>query len=385
VTLAMPTENAPGRAAASVTERKSCGERVSPVSLGGGFLGFEQRMQELRKRGEPGRVVIGLLVVLLLSGGCAAFTASRAATGATRSVVDELSQPETRDQIASILSDPRINAATQELATSVTGAFLDELSIQQRRTRVREAVDLFAARIGSAFGGALADEVVERVPALTDSLLEAAASESGRQRLSTVGAALTSGVSAAFADGLREDLGPAIRDAVALGVADGMSEALANERLQLALGETARTIGRETLLGVEEGLREARAHPDPVLGSVGQTAETGAELFRALSIALGVGTALLVAAFVWAVIRQRHARAESQASEAALLLLASVIEVAQDQPWGRELIRLLQDEVGDKPGAEHLRDLLDRHPELRVHVPRRGTRPSPGEPLPHAT
>jgi hypothetical protein len=324
------------------------------------------------------RALAGVLLTSLLLGGCGAF-AGGAATQATRGAVGELGRPETRDQIASILADPEINAATHELTASVTGAFLDELTTQQRRARIGEALSLFAGRVGSALGEEFAGALVVALPELTDSLLEAAASETGRQQLSAVGGALTEGVGTAFATSLREDLGPAARDAIALGVADGMSEALADERLQVAIGETARTIGRETVLGVEEGLREAREHEDAVLGTFGQTAERGAGLFRMISIALGVGTALFVGLFVWALLRQRRAQKESQASEASLLLLASVIEVAQDQPWGRELIRLLQDEVGEKPGADHLRELLDRHPELRVHVPRRGEPRAPGE------
>lgn len=322
-----------------------------------------------------------LFAALLLGGAGCAGVSGRAAGRATRGAFDELDKPETKERIAALLADPRIGAATRGLTAEVTGAFLDELTTEEREVRIAEALDRFAARVG----GPLADAVVAASPELTDAVLRTASSRQGRARLSAVGAALTDGVSVALARGLRRDLGPAAREVIAVDVADGLAQALESARLQRAIGRTARVFGREAMIGADEGLREARLEEGTVLGAFGETAERGGRLFRALSLALGLGALLFLALFVWAWRRQRRARRAQQASEAALLLLASVVEVAQDRPWGRELIRLLQEQVGDKPGAAHLRELLDAHPELRVHVPRRGETPDGGEPVPHPT
>lgn len=317
---------------------------------------------------------------------------------ATRSALDELTSPEARRQVAALLTDPQVSAATQALSRDITGALLDEVTEEERAARIGDALEQYATRLSRVVSAAIATQLVDVAPELMRGVLEAAASEQGRERLeavgealadglgseltrgvlraasaergraqlATIGGALAQGVGVELAASLRSDLGPALRETLRRDVAVGLAEVLESERFDAALGRAARTLGREAVLGAEDALLEIRARPESALGRLGETAEAGTALLERLSAALGIGAALLLAGLIWSLVRQRRMRAESRHREAALLLLASIIKVAQDKPWATELRDLLREQIRDQPGALELRRLLAEHLELRM-------------------
>lgn len=271
------------------------------------------------------RLAIALSSLALVSTAACASVAERAAGRAARTTIDEIGDPRTRARVAELLSDPRVQDATQELTAGVAGAIADEVTSAERIERMKDSMDRAVTRLAATSGHAAADAFAEHAPELIETLLRSASSEENRARMSAMASSVTEGV--------------------------------------------VRTT--KTRLG------EIQPRPDGVVAGVKETAQRGLQIARFIAIGLGAVVAMLVVLLVRSVLRERRARSDATSRESALALLAGVIKVAQERPWALELQSLLRSELRDDPAAEAIRSFLRTHPELRMRPRAAAFTPAP--------
>jgi len=230
-----------------------------------------------------------LLALLCLGGanGCAATVkqaAKDAAPAAVEGAVEEAKQPDTRNDIATILADPEIRSATSSLSAAFVAGALDGLSDEQRSAELRRLTDGMVRTMGAAAARSLRDDLVPQLSKsladVVDRTLEQALNEHTEQRLEAMTAA------------------------VARGMAKGMVDSG-------ALGQLAREVTQQAAFGVDDAVRAAErresGEPEPqVLAALG----TLSEWTRALPLLILGGLALTllgcIAALVWLAARVRH-------------------------------------------------------------------------------
>jgi hypothetical protein len=313
-----------------------------------------------------------MLASCTLSLGCATI-GGRAAKSAVRESAAQLSTQETTQDLTRFLSDPQLRQAIVELTQAVVGASVDDLTTEQRTQRISDALAKYAQRLTAVVGAEIGDAMARAIPRATEAFLATMASPQGQARISAIGGTITGTVVASLADQLSKDsaVGDAIRDDLGRGTAEAL-----DVHLTPALGRAARTISREGVIGAEEGFEQVQKRPNSVMGGATRAATAGLNLFRLLAIIFGGVALVLAVLFVRGLIIRRKERAESQAREAALLLVTSVIKAAEGRPWAGELRDLLRDEMRDTTGGAYVRKVLQEHPDLRMRVGHMGAAPA---------
>jgi hypothetical protein len=270
------------------------------------------------------------VTLVIATAGCIRYGAGEAAEGALGSVLDEMAEEERREQLAEVAASPEMQEAVEDLTRAVARA-------------------------------AVAGMAEELDAVLTEDL-----DEQARARMEPLVGGLTEAMLVAFADNMRAEVGPAMRQVLARDVGAGMAEAL-DGPLGHALARTARNVGRELTVGTGEGVATlADADAPPSVPALAALTQGGMSLLHVGAAILALLVLLLASLLGYLIVRTRHARAEAHAREESLLVLLTAIKGAQGQPWAPELRALLGRELRDQQGAERLRELLRRHPELRL-------------------
>jgi hypothetical protein len=228
-------------------------------------------------------------VLLCLSGaiGCAATVkqaAKDAAPAAVEGAVEEAKQPDTRDDIATILADPEIRSATSSLSAAFVAGALDGLSDEQRSAELRRLTDTMVRSMGTAAAKSLRDDIApllsKSLADVVDRTLEQALNEHTEQRLE------------------------ALTAAVARGMAKGLGDSG-------ALSQMARDVAHQAAFGLDDAVRSAErgesGESEPqVLAALG----TLSDWTRTLPMLILGGLALTllgcIAALVWLAARVRH-------------------------------------------------------------------------------
>jgi hypothetical protein len=324
----------------------------------------------LTRRVDRGRRRRGAFAVFCLAAagtlGCAETlqqTAKSAAPAAVEGAVEEAQEPDTRNDIATILADPEIRSAVSELSSAIVAGAFDGLTDEQRSRELQRVTDGLVKTFGASMARSLRDDIGPQLSAsvaeAVDRSIERALDSDTERRIEALALAATRG---------------ALR---------GAGETLVDENGRLApawgqaLGQIARGVAYEASFGFDDAVRRARddeAGSAPVLAALG-TLSTFTQLLPLL-VAGGLVLFVLLCALplVWALFRLRKLRHESRAHEEAALTLARAIKAAEPMAWSNELREHLARSTRGSAGSADLERLLREHAELRLGGRERGPR-----------
>jgi hypothetical protein len=244
-------------------------------------------LRSLRRLRGPASWIVAGLLCLTGANGCAATVkqaAKDAAPAAVEGAVEEAKQPDTRNDIATVLADPEIRAATSSLSAAFVAGALDGLSDEQRSAEVRRLTDNVVRGVGLAAARSLRDDIgpllSKSLADVVDRTLEQALNEHTEQRL----------------------------EALTAAVARGMAKGLVDSG---ALSQIAREVTHQAAFGLDDAVRSAEqrqsGEPEPqVLAALGTLSDWTQTL--PLLILGGLALTLLgcIAALVWLATRVRH-------------------------------------------------------------------------------
>jgi hypothetical protein len=320
-----------------------------------------QARRSNRRTLTAGRFCALTCLVTLLGAGCAGTVkqaAKDAAPAALEGAVDEAQDPETRNNIAQILADPQIRAATADMAEAVIDGALRGVTDQEQSARLERVTNLFVTQVGSALATSLQRDIG---PALASTFANA-----------------VEGSLAGALDGDTEERLQALAVAVSRGTLHGVGESMLDMNgqpspaLSYVMGQFARDITREAAFGFQDAVtlsvqRDADGHTrGDVLATVGRLSD----LLRLGPILLVGGLLLLLAlgaaGLLWALLSLRRQRRLSRAHEDAALALARAIKATENAAWSDELRAHLARATDDDAGGEQLRRLLRDHAELKL-------------------
>jgi hypothetical protein len=149
------------------------------------------------------------------------------------------------------------------------------------------------------------------------------------------------------ATAMTEEVGPAMQKALRDNIGRGLAEVLKDEELRRELGETARVLGREMVVGATQAL--AQAQPPNESGSplarISQLAGKGARLLESVTWVLAV---LVLALAVWTVrlmAQAKRYREDAHRREAMAHLLEEVAKASEGKPWSGELLGTLKERM----------------------------------------
>lgn len=304
------------------------------------------------------------VAVFCLAGACglgcagtAQQAAKSAAPAAVEGAVEGAKEPDTRDDIATVLSDPEIRAAASQLSSAISAGIFAGLSDEERTRELARMGDALVQRLGASMARSLRDDVGPQLSASVadaiDRSIERALDAEAEQRVEAMMRAATRGALAGAGDSLRD--------------ADGQLSPAWGQ----ALAQIARGVSREAAFGVDDAVRQAEWADDgegraPALAALG-TLSAFTQLLPLL-VAGGALLLLLLCALplLWAIRRIRKLRRESQAHEEAALALARSIKAAEPMAWSEQLREHLARTTKGTAGAAELQELLREHAELRL-------------------
>jgi hypothetical protein len=307
----------------------------------------------------------GVAAVICLIGlgstGCAETiqkTAKSAAPAMVEGAADEAQQPDTRNDIATVLSDPEIRSAASSLSAAILAGAFDGLTDEERSQQLRGLADGMVRTLGASMAKSLRDDIG---PQLSKSLADA------------VNQSLERALDADMERRLE-----AMTLAVTRGMMKGAGEALLDPSGQPSpvwgrfIGRIARDATQEAAWGLDDAVRRAERNagdepPAPVLAALG----TVATLTQALPFVIAGGLLLLLllgaVPVVWLIARVRHHQRQSLEHEQAALALARAIKATEPLAWSNELKEHLARETQGTAGAAELARLLREHAELRLN------------------
>lgn len=276
--------------------------------------------------------------------------------------VDTMSDPMTQKRVQHLLADPEVRAMQKALVAGLVDGTLATLSDRERAERIgaltTQAVTGIIRGATRELGQGLADA--------TGGAVDSALSPERRRALEGLVSAVVMTTFRAAVQGLREaevgkvlataitqDLGPALHKSLGSDLAPGLAELLRNEELNQALGQTARMLGREMVLGATEGLAKAQQPKEDgsLLSRAAELAHQGARLFGTAAWLL---VAIIIALLVWTLKLRTQARGyreEAARRAAATHLLTEASKAAEGKPWAEELLASLQERLAAQDEA----------------------------------
>lgn len=309
--------------------------------------------------------------------GCGAAAREAARTAAPAAVeegVQEAGEPESRGDFAKILSDPRILDASEELGRAIATGALDAFSTPEQLEQLGTFSETLAMRVSSALAKSMSEELGPQISRITadavQQAVERALSVETERRATELTRALTDAVIQGLARAPEVAPGePALtHDLTADPRAPGST---AQPRLS-GIAVLARHAGMGAALGFQDAVRQTELRRAAGRERAGDILALPARLsglgLGALSLITWLGLAIaiaMVAALIWALLRARRLRRESQAREDAVVLLASVIKSTEGAPWGAELRERIREAARSSNASETLRHVLRKHSGLR--------------------
>jgi len=317
--------------------------------------------RDVKTRSFP--ALAGILVSIFFVAGCAPTVrsaSSAAAKGAVPAAAESslslMEDPQTRQRVVSALETPEMQRALQDLSAGLTQGVVKGLASDEMNAHVQKMVGQFLR----AFMVELARGMNDVASGAVDSAFAAAMSPQHKQQLEQFTAAIMGSVMrgaaqeipSAFGPALHktmvDDVGPALAEMMHKDFAPGMAAMIKSPDFKAALGETAREVAHQAVLGSNEGLAElsekrkndAGGMP---LGVVGAFFAGRTWLLGALVVAAMFSVPLL-----WLIRDRRQARrfreeAERRNARAAALLGA--MEAAPDGQWSSHMLRMLREQL----------------------------------------
>jgi hypothetical protein len=283
--------------------------------------------------------------------------------------------------------------ALQSLSSGIAQGAVKGLSSDEMSEHVNKMVGQFvhafmvelAKGIDSDVGPALSKVTKQSI----DGAFDAAMSPEHQAKIAAMIAAIVSSVmkqtaseipttmAPALRKAMADDIGPAVREMMAKDLAPGMAAMVRSPEFKAAMGETAREVARQAVLGSNDGFAEVaekREHDKSgnPLGVVGTFFMTRSWLLAALATGILLAVPLLWLARERRQSRKQHLEIEKRNARAAALLGA--MEAAPDGRWSSDMLKMLRRElldetVEDPQGIEAAKD-TDEAPPISRQPPR---------------
>ena len=250
-----------------------------------------------------------------------------------------MNDPANQQRMYQMVSSPEMKAVERELMSGMVDGSLAALSDTDRAERIGALTSRYATGMLQGFSRDVAPQIGPAVSEVMRTAVRGAMSEAMKPENQI-------GLSTAISGAMTRDLGPALQKVISDNLAVGIAEALQKDEVKRALGETAHLLGREMVLGVNEGMtqiQEAKAKGEPsALGSLTSLANKGSNIASVITWVL-VGVVLVLGGVLAKMLMQaRKYRSESDEQVAATRLLTEARKASEGKPWSAELIAALE-------------------------------------------
>ncbi|HEX6242126.1 MAG TPA: hypothetical protein VFZ61_14550 [Polyangiales bacterium] len=294
-----------------------------------------------------GLAAFGMCLVLL-GAGCA-HSVKEIARESSRAVVDEsvdqLTEPESRQQIAEAAADPRMEQAIKNITDQVTEGVLKGMESERTQQNL--------AKLTSLATRTAAKQIIDTM-----------GSPEMRAQLSEMTGALTEQVMVNLADTFKTQIVPTLRESLARDLSQVAAISLNDGQLHHALGSTMQNVAYNAVLGANDGLRSTW------LGDTGDSvrgaARAGIPWLKLVFWSLLALTLCLLSAAIIVVARARRARTEVMRLEAATLLLATAMREKHANGESEEIVTVVREAL-EKSARDHQRHGLLGILRLRHH------------------
>jgi hypothetical protein len=236
--------------------------------------------------------------------------------------LDAMNDPANQRRLRALAESPETKAAERELVAGILDGSLAALDDPERAERIGALTSRYASVIIRSMSKDVASDLGPALSAVTRSAVKGAVTEATapeNQRR----------VAAAISDATTQELGPAMQKVIADNVGPGIAAALQDEQFQRALGETARRIGREVVLGGNEAMAEIEANKagreQTTLGSIGELAEKGSSIASGVTWVLAAIVVVLGGLLAKLLMQARKLKSQSEEQTAATRLLETRI------------------------------------------------------------
>ncbi len=258
--------------------------------------------------------------------GTSAEAAKGATSGLTQESLAQLEDPQTRARIAAVLGTPEMQKALQELAAGLSEGVVLGLSDEALAAHVDKVAGRFA------------DVLVTTMSKTAD----AATSPEAQARMSRfVGAVVASAVRAAAAEIPRG------------GVAPGLAEIVNAPELKHAIGEVARTIAHQGVVGSNEGMSELEAQEDKEAKPLGGLVAFFTERWY---LAVGfVAVMMLAAPLFWLAREHRAWRKLREDALRRSVRVDALLRAIESGGEGADVIAILRAQILAEPRAREER------------------------------
>jgi hypothetical protein len=289
----------------------------------------------------------------------------RAATpGVIEGGLEGLDDPVNKRRLAHILASPEMKVIQRELVADILDGSLAALGEPERVERVGVVTSRYAASLLHGFSRDVAPELSTATSTTMHGVMGVALSaENQRQMQRLVGSLVQASVepiakglsdaelSSSMSGALTKELGPAIQNVLRDNLGPGLAEALSSDEVKRALGNTAHALGREMILGANEGLasvqegKSSKSSDPSVLASFSSLAQQGVTAGRFFPW-VAAAVAVLLGVWVWRLRGQTtRYRTEGEQRAETTRVLTEALGAAEGKPWSGELFTALEDRL----------------------------------------
>jgi hypothetical protein len=190
--------------------------------------------------------------------------------------LSSIEDPATKARLARLLATPDMREIERQLIAGVVDGSLATMSEKERVERVNDLTSRYAAGVlrmlASEFVPQAREAASEALKGAVDGAFDEAMSERHQRVLTRFASSLaeasvrpiadqlsTTHLASGVSSAMTQQIGPALQTVLRENLALGVADALLDERVQRALGTTARNLSRETILGSNEGLSQIQA------------------------------------------------------------------------------------------------------------------------------
>lgn len=269
-----------------------------------------------------------------------------------------LDDPKNKARLEHILATPEIKVIQRELVADVLDGSLAALSERERVDRVGDLTARYAASIMRGLSKESAPQLAPATSAAMRGVMSATLSDDNQRQMQHLVGALVQAsmdpVVKSLADAdlsgstatAMTKLGPVVQQVLRENLGPGLAQALSSDEVKHALGETAHVLGREMVLGANEGLARVQENKtvddSSLLGSVSSLARQGATATRFAPWILTAVTFMLIAWVIRLLGQTRRYRTESEQRAETTRVLTEAIRAADGKPWSGELLTALE-------------------------------------------
>ena len=258
-----------------------------------------------------------------------------------------MDDPANKARMEHMVASPEMKGVERELITGMIDGSLSTLGDQERMTRINALTSQYTAGMMQSFSRQIAPQIGPVVADMTRSAVRGAMSEAFKPDNQDE---MTSAVSTA----MTRDLGPALQKVLSDNLGPGIAAALQNQEVRRALGDTAHLLGREIVLGVNEGMmkaqQDAKDSGEPsTLGSLGKMANKGASIAGGITWVLAALVVVLGGLLVKLLMQARKFKSESEEKKAETRILLEAQKASEGKPWSGELMAALEARLHPAP------------------------------------